>query len=347
MSTLRTAVISATLVFAVNAEGHHSPFLFFDPSTMIETVGEVVDVQWRNPHVLFEVRSNDDGALWTIEANAVSILKRMNLTPEAVKVGDQVSVAGWPAKRSGNEMFVINMLMQNGQEIVFMPGLPSRWSENIEGDASAWMVTENDLTATGTAGDDIFHVWSTSLGVAPEEVLLFDRFDFPLTEEAASARASYDMYSSPILAAGCVHKGMPTIMEQPYPMELIQGDNVILLRMEEGDAMREIDMTPGANSSGREPTPMGHSFGHWEGSTLVVRTSGSSWPHIDMTGVPNSADAEYVERFTPSADGKRLNYTMTIAAPSIFSEPPTFSKYWLNVPDASVDPYNCDATAEF
>jgi hypothetical protein len=345
MSSLKFAAFPAALFFALSAEGHHSPFLFFDPSTTIETEGEVVDVQWRNPHVVFEVRSNVDGATWNIEANSVSILKRMNLTQDAVKVGDQVSLAGWPAKRSGNEMFVTNMLMQSGQEIIFFPGLPSRWSDNIEGDSSAWMVTEDDLSDASADENDIFHVWSTSLGLGPE-VLLFEGYDFPLTTAAASNRAAYDMYSNPILAERCVHKGMPTIMEQPYPMELIQSENAIVLRMEEGDAVREFDMTPGASSDGMQPTLMGHSIGHWEGSTLVVTTTGSNWPYIDMTGVINSAEAKYVERFTPSGNGKRLDYAMTITAPSIFTDKPTFSKHWLHVPGETVDPYNCEATAE-
>jgi len=299
----------------------------------------VTEVQWRNPHVVFAVEV--DGTSWEIEANSVSILRRMDLTRDAVQVGDTVTVAGWPPKQGGSRMFLTNMLIGGGPEIIFWPGTPPRWSEETEGNSETWMVTESDLT--GHAPDDIFHVWSTTLAFGPEN-LLFEGYDFPLTETAAATRADYDIFASPILGS-CIHKGMPTIMEQPYPMELVQDDGVIYLKMEEGDAVREFNMTPGASPSG-EPSLMGNSVGRWEGDTLAVMTSGSAWPYIDMTGVPNSEHTVMVERFVPSADGKRLDYTMTITNPGIFTASPTFSKYWLWLPDATVEAYECEADAE-
>ena len=62
---------------------------------------------------------------------------------------------------------------------------------------------------------------------------------------------------------------------------------------------------------------------------------------VDMGGVPNSPDAIYRERFMPSDDGKALDYTLTIDDPATFTEAPVFSKQWLWVSDATVEPYNC------
>ena len=47
-----------------------------------------------------------------------------------------------------------------------------------------------------------------------------------------------------------------------------------------------------------DPTYMGHSIGHWEGSTLVVDTVGlvESTP-IDWLGTPHSADLHLLERY--------------------------------------------------
>ena len=50
-----------------------------------------------------------------------------------------------------------------------------------------------------------------------------------------------------------------------------------------------------------------------------------------------------VEQFTPSDDGRRLNYTMTMSNPAVLAEPVTFNKYWLWIPGASVEPYGCEA----
>ena len=170
--------------------------------------------------------------------------------------------------------------------------------------------------------------------------MLFEGVRFQLTESAQAARDAYDLYSNPILGT-CTAKGMPTIMEQPYPMELVEGDGVIYLKMEEGDSVREIYMT--GESPLNTPSPLGTSVGHWEGETLVVETTGSTWPYTDMTGVPNSEDSVMVEQFTPSDDGRRLNYTMTMSNPAVLAEPVTFNKYWLWIPGASVEPYGCEA----
>ncbi|MGI9257756.1 MAG: DUF6152 family protein [Gammaproteobacteria bacterium] len=339
MKALRYVVAATTACCALGAYAHHSPFLFFDPSTTIEIEGELTSVQWRNPHVMFEVETAD-GVPWVVEANAVSILRRMNLTPDTFREGDQVSVAGWPAQRGGNEIFVTNMLMRTGEEIGFMPGVPPRWGDKAEGDTSTWLITENELDTPATA--DIFHVWSTSLGLGPGAALPFDGVEFPLTPAAAAARADYDIYDSPILEAGCVHKGMPTIMEQPYPMEFIDEGDRIVMRMEEGDAVRLFDMRPDAEINGLAPIPMGHSKGRWEDGDLVVETTGASWPYIDMTGIPNSPDTHYVERFALSENGNRLDYTMIVTDTDIFTEPVTLTKSWLNIPGAKVAPYQCE-----
>ena len=231
------------------------------------------------------------------------------------------------------------MLLNSANEIVFMPGLPARWGGEVEGDASAWLVTEDHLDTPASA--DIFHVWSTSLGLGPEAVLLFDRVVFPLTASAVEVRDAYDIYSNPILQS-CVHKGMPTIMEQPYPMELIDEGDRIVMRMEEGDAVRVFDMSPDANMEGLETALMGNSRGHWEDGVLVVETTGSTWPYIDMTGIPSSPNTHMLERFAPNDDGNRLDYTITITNADVLTEPVTLSKFWLYVPDAVVAPYECE-----
>jgi hypothetical protein len=340
---LALGLVFSVLATAVSA--HHSPFLFFDPSQTIEIEGEVTRVTWKNPHASFEVRSNEaDGSTrtWEVEANSVSILRRMNLTKDSVKIGDEVRIAGWPGKRGGADIFVINMLIPGGTEIVFMPGQKIRWASESTGDEGDWMLTEADIADPQESSNGIFYTWSTSLATI-REILMFDGYPFVLTEAAMAARAGYDLYDNPIFKGDCVHKGMPTIMEQPYPMELVDNGDTITVRMEEGDAVREIRMGESADVSDRSPDLMGYSFGKWEGDSLVVTTARSSWPYVDMTGVPNSADAVYVERFTPQEDGKRLNYTMTVTDPGIFVEPVVVSKYWLRIEDAEVRPYECQS----
>ena len=337
---VRASIAAAIACTAGIAAAHHSPFIYFDPSTTIEAEGVVTSVNWRNPHVSFELTA--DGVSWEVEANAVSILRRMGLDAGTVQVGDAVTVAGWQPKDGGTRIFLTNMLIEGRAEVIMWPGTTPRWSsDDTVGSSEVWLASASDF-ADEDAPADIFHVWSTSLA-GGTDALIFDGAVFPLTESAQAARAEYDLYSNPILGS-CMPKGMPTIMEQPYPMEIIRGDGIVYLKMEEGDIVREIQMD--AELSVAEPSPLGTSVGRWEGDSLVVTTSGSTWPYTDMTGIPNSEESVFVERFTPSEDGRRLGYEMTLTNPEIFTEPVTLSKAWLWIPGATVEPYECVDGAE-
>jgi hypothetical protein len=129
-------------------------------------------------------------------------------------------------------------------------------------------------------------------------------------------------------------------MSPPYPMELVDNGDVIVYRQEEFDSARTIHMNP-ATAPAPELSKMGHSVGHWEGETLVVNTSLSTWPYLDGGGTPISADAEYEERFTVSDDGKRLNYTVLVTDPTTFTEPVLLDRFWLWVPGVQVEAYDC------
>lgn len=342
MKLLTTFAVSTLLLFcSATLLAHHSPFLYFDPSQSVIVEGEITGYKWRNPHAVFMLNAKDEAGQdveWLLETHSVSILKRMNLTKDDVKVGDRVRVAGWPSQRGGEELFITNMLMPGGEEVVFDAGAPLLWSDQRVGDGSAWMTTEDSIADNNYS--DIFHVWSTSL-VAGEENLLFENYGFELTAEAAAAQAAFDMFNHPILGT-CVFKGMPTIMEQPYPVQFAKSDGLILMHMEEGNTVRVFDMRAETDFSNEEPTNLGHSVGKWVDGTLVVSTTGSNWQWVDLTGIPNSPSAVYTEQFTPSADGKKLDYSLSIEDPAVFSQAPVFTKYWLAVPGERVNPYNCE-----
>ena len=102
------------------------------------------------------------------------------------------------------------------------------------------------------------------------------RGDYPLTDAAKKARASFNPLTDSV-APGCRPKGMPTIMEQPYPLEFVKKGDTILLRLEEYDTVRTIVMTPDAKFAALPKTLLGRSKGRWEGETLVVTTDRIDW----------------------------------------------------------------------
>ena len=141
--------------------------------------------------------------------------------------------------------------------------------------------------------------------------------------------------------ASCKPKGMPIIMEQPYPMEIINQGDTILLRLEEYDIVRTVHMTGDAVPAMGKATPLGYSVGHMENNKLIVRTSAISWPFFNQLGIPLTESTTIVEHFTPTYDGSRLNYRAVITEPLSFSEPVVLEKFWLWLPEAHVEPFNC------
>ena len=86
--------------------------------------------------------------------------------------------------------------------------------------------------------------------------------------------------------------------------------------MEEYDSVRTIHMNGEAASRAEPGSIFGRSRGEWDGDTLVVMTAGvEGWPHFDKRGVPQSDAMTFVERFTPSEDGSRLDYSIEVDGP--------------------------------
>lgn len=319
---------------------HHAAAAIYDRDHVTEIEGEITRVSWQNPHVRFTIQLAD-GQLWEVESNSVSVLSRMNVTADSVKAGDRVRAAGWPARHDRTQLFVLNMLLPDGDELLLVPGIQARWSAETLGDSSRWIKNGvvPDQSSAGRAG--IFRVWTEDMTGRPlfRDVTTTET-EWPLTEAAAEARAAWDpVADSPYL--GCTTMGMPRLMGQPYPMEFVDEGDRILLRIELYDAVRVIHMNSATAARGQPRTPLGYSEGYWEGPTLVVHTTRIDWPLFDQSGIPQSDAADVVERFGVSADGAHLEYQLTVSDPATFTEPVTLSKFWVWRPDEEVQPFEC------
>jgi hypothetical protein len=237
-------------------------------------------------------------------------------------------------------MWAMNILAANGREIVLGPGTPPRWQKTALGSKSTWF--EGGTAVNKTAG--IFRVWSTKF----DEPGGLWRRDYPLTEAAKKARAAFNPLTDSV-APGCRPKGMPTIMEQPYPMEIVDRGDSIELLIEEYDTRRVVhvrgaSVEPAAVAAAR-PGPLGYSVGRFEGTTLVVTTTKSSWGNFDSVGIQLSPEAVLEERFTPSADGARLDYVLKVTDATTFTGPVELRKTWIWRPEVTRGAYECKRVA--
>src|SRR5262245_56420224 len=122
------AVAALVVLHAPAAVAHHSVSAWFDTTATTEIEGVVTDFRWQNPHVVFAMRvGGDEGeAVWEIETLSISGISRWGITRDLVSVGDRLRVAGNPARRGANNIFVRNILLPSGREIVL--GGAARWS---------------------------------------------------------------------------------------------------------------------------------------------------------------------------------------------------------------------------
>jgi hypothetical protein len=340
-------VAVALCAWASAALAHHSVSAWFDTANLVEVEGRVTDFRWQNPHVMFTLEVADGGATvpWSVETLSISGISRWGITQDLFKVGDRLRVAGNPARKDGRNIFVRNILLPGGREIVL--GGAARWSSDTLRGGELLQAKEGD----GSRPDlGLYRTWSSgSVGgvLFPEAVQAsFDFSKYPLTAAARTTLAKFD-FSADDPTADCKPKGMPTVMEQPYPMVVANNGATIELRLEEYDTRRTVhmDAAGAARAAGAQPSLLGYSVGRFEGATLVVTTTKSSWGHFDSVGIPLSKDAVLVERFTPSADGARLDYVLTVTDPATFTMPVELKKTWIWRPEVALGKFECQRAA--
>jgi hypothetical protein len=117
----------------------------------------------------------------------------------------------------------------------------------------------------------------------------------------------------------CYMPGIPRATYMPFPFQIVQSANTILMAYEFTTASRVIRM----NSSEKSPAPawMGWSIGRWEGDTLVIDVTDQmedTW--FDRAGNFHSDELHVVERYS-FIDRNTLNYEVTIDDSKTFSRP--------------------------
>ena len=102
MGTTVTAALFALLVgMGTQALAHHIEVNEFDRSRPVSLTGEVVKVQWTNPHPwIFLKVVGDDGEVheWAVEAAAPMNLLRRGFSPKSIPLGDTITLEGYQSK---------------------------------------------------------------------------------------------------------------------------------------------------------------------------------------------------------------------------------------------------------
>lgn len=116
-----TLAAGCALGFAACAvRAHHSIALQFDMTRQIEIVGDIVQMEWRNPHSWLHVEvENEAGALetWRVEFGSANGLYRAGWRRDDLPVGEQVMVHGLPARDGSRQMVGDEVTLANGRSL--------------------------------------------------------------------------------------------------------------------------------------------------------------------------------------------------------------------------------------
>lgn len=324
-------LLSVAALASSSATAHHSTAFY--SSDTLELEGEIVRIDWVNPHVRMVLKTTQVGGekLWRMESSSISTLARRGVTRELFNVGDRVRVAGHASTRDDTGFQLTNVLLPDGREASLWQDSPPRFA------VGAMIRGSESIVDAASENHGIFRVWSMPLpiSVTPEEVA-----DQPFTAAAIAARASFDVNDN--FATRCGPEGVPRVMWSPLPWEFVDRGDTIVLRGEIYDTERTIHMTGTAAPPGTPTSILGYSAGRWENGALVVTTTRVSWPYLDNIGSPQSEDVRIVERFSLSADQTRLDFQVTVTDPATLTAPAVVDGHWLAL-GAELQRFDCQA----
>jgi hypothetical protein len=103
---------------ASSAFAHHS-FAMFDATKSQSKDGVIKELEWTNPHVWVRLAVQEDGkeVVYSYEAAAVAVLKRVGWERDSVKVGDKVTVVGHPYKDGRPGGSIDHLVLPDGRKL--------------------------------------------------------------------------------------------------------------------------------------------------------------------------------------------------------------------------------------
>ena len=142
--------------------------------------------------------------------------------------------------------------------------------------------------------------------------------------------------------ASCLPSGVPRVIPVPYPLDIVQTPERTIIAIEVMHSYRIIHMDRKTAPPGYPPSYLGYSVGHWEGDTLIVKTTNlNGYTQVDEEGRPKSSALTVTERYQKRAPDV-LEITFTIDDPKTYANPWTARAQFRWAPDARLAEYVCE-----
>lgn len=119
MRTACIALIAGVLLFAGAAFAHHGT-ANYDTTKTVSVKGIVTDFEFVNPHVQISVDvKEEDGKVkrWSGELTSPNRLSRAGWNKDSLKLGDIITIGGYPTKSGSPEIWIQKITLANGEDL--------------------------------------------------------------------------------------------------------------------------------------------------------------------------------------------------------------------------------------
>jgi hypothetical protein len=168
-----------------------------------------------------------------------------------------------------------------------------------------------------------------------------------------SAKSSFGTHSFPLAETNdsiyhsCTPPGYPRILLHPFPMQVIQGPNEVIMLFEYDSIRHQIFTDGRQHDTSLGPLWMGDAIGHWEGDALVADTvnfNDKTW--LDRVGHPHSDQLHVIERIR-RINRDHLIDDITIDDPKAYTKPWTAHLDFLLRPKWTLAEQFCEDQGDF
>ena len=108
---------AASILCATGSQAHHSVAVGFDMERRVTVTGQIVDMEWINPHarMFFEVEDEiGETQTWIISFTSANNLFRRGWRSTHLPVGATITVSGFPARDGSNELYAGETRLADG-----------------------------------------------------------------------------------------------------------------------------------------------------------------------------------------------------------------------------------------
>jgi hypothetical protein len=159
---------------------------------------------------------------------------------------------------------------------------------------------------------------------------------------AQRAAAAWDPMQDQTVETVCVPPSIIYSMQGPFPIEIHQGSELLVIKLEYFDHVRVVFLDARDHPGDEYPhSKQGHSTGFWDGDTLVVDTTHLASSTLMNNGLDHSESVHLIERFRLTDDGRFLHVTQEFEDPDVLEN--RGARYMIFArDDGHVYPYQCD-----